>query len=121
MLCLDLLLQGQQGINEWLHELAPPAPRIELVVLEALYHGMIGIHQHLVEVLARLALVAQIAHSHPPTIWVFPGLVVKVQEDILAQEPGAGIVGGGLPFWAGFCASRLGSVDIGQPDSDSIT
>ena len=58
---------------------------------------MIGIHQHLVEVPPWPALVAQIAHGHPPAIRVFAGLVVQVQEDILAQEPGAGIVGNLLP------------------------
>jgi len=55
---------------------------------------MAGIHQHLVEVPPRLALVAQIAYSHPSAIGIFPGLVVQVQEDILAQEPLAGVFRG---------------------------
>jgi hypothetical protein len=67
------------------------------------------------------ALVAQIAYGHPPAIRVFPGLIVQVQEDILAQKPAPGILSGRLPFWAGFCASRLRAVDISQPDTDSIT
>ena len=36
--------------------LAPPAPRIELVILEVLYLGVAGIHKHLVEVSARHAI-----------------------------------------------------------------
>jgi len=36
--------------------LAPPAPRIELVILEVLYLSVAGIHKHLVEVSARHAI-----------------------------------------------------------------
>jgi hypothetical protein len=97
--------------------LGSPAPRIELVILEVLYLGMLRIHQHLVEVLSCPALIAQVAYSHPAAIRVFAGLVVEVQVDILTQEPGSGIVCGGRTLWAGFCTPCFGSVDICQPDT----
>jgi hypothetical protein len=58
--------------------LIPPAPRVELVVLEIFDHGIARIHRHLIEVPPWPALVAQIAYSYPPAILILPGLIIEI-------------------------------------------
>ena len=82
--------------------LAPPAPWIELIIFEILYHSVASIHKLLVEVAARLVILAQISHGHPTIILVLAGLVVQIQEDVSAQQPGSGIGGCSLSSFAGF-------------------
>jgi len=100
--------------------LAPPAPWIELVIFKVLYLGVAGIHKHFVEVSARHAILAKISHGHPTIILVFAGLIVQIQENVGAQQPGSGIGGCILSSFAGFSASGLRAINICKPDPDKV-
>ena len=81
---------------------------------------MAGIHKHLIEVPARLAILAQISHGHPTIILVFAGLIIQIQEDVGAQQPGSGIGRCLLSSFAGFRASGFRAINICKPDPDEV-
>jgi len=75
----------------WVNILVPPVLRIKLVVPEVLYHRMARVHNLLIEVPARPAVLGQIDHGHPSAIGIFARLFIEVKEYVVAQKPGPGI------------------------------
>ena len=69
----------------------PPTLRIELVVFEVLYHGMSRSTSILLKFRPGLPSSAQVNHCHPTIIPVFSSLVIQIQEDVGALQPGSGI------------------------------
>jgi len=51
---------------------------------------MASIHQHLIAVSARLSIFVEVAHRHPSAVWIFAGLVIKIQKDKVVEQPVSG-------------------------------
>lgn len=90
-------------------------------LVEVLYAGMAGIHQHLVEIPPWPALIAQIAHSYPTVIRVLAGLAIQVQVDILSLKSYSSIFSGFIPLFTCFSPTRPWAIYVCQPYPDRLT